>query len=55
MIQIPDTTIAGSEVIYNKYLKTTGSLVLVLEGILYGNKNLPEGVILHFLNVEESY
>ena len=38
---------------YDKYLKTSGSPVLFLQDILYGDKDLLEGAILHLLNINE--
>ena len=45
--EFPDGTSMGSEIIQNKLFKTTVRPVLFLKVILYGDKNLPKGVILH--------
>ena len=53
--KFPDSTISGSNITYDKYIRTSGSLILFLQDILYGDKDLPEGVIPHLLNVDEKY
>ena len=51
----PDGTISGSNITYNKQLKTSRSPILFLLDILYRDKNLPEGAIPNLLNVDEKY
>ena len=53
--EFPDGTISSSNIIYDKQLKTSGSPILFLKDILYGDKDLLEGAIPHLLNVDEKY
>ena len=49
----PDGAIRNSQLMSDKWLKTSGSPVLFLYNILYSNKEILEGMIPHLLNVDE--
>ena len=53
--EFPNGTICSSNIRYNKQLKTSGSPILFLQDILYGDKDLPEEAIPHLLNVDAKY
>ena len=53
--EFPDRTVSGSNITYKKQLKISGSPVLILLDILYGDTNLPECAIQHLLNLDEKY
>ena len=53
--KIPGGIQYGSAVKYDNQLKTSRSLVLILQDILYGEKDLPEGAVPHLLGVTKEH